>query len=203
MITDYPKLKTPMIALTLAALCLAVTLKAKDVPDWLRLFTALLALVFGVTGIVTLADWLAHNAADRLHEINSARVWGAVSLASALKGLTPDQTTAVLAGEKVAIQLIADEEPIFFVRGLTRSIPWTFVEEFFRRSMMTDPFLWPVREAGNEQLATDLTNLIVSRGWADKAVGPFSAKLKKPLMWVARRFMVELPDTPEPEEVDS
>lgn len=198
---DYPKLRTPVMALVFAALFVAVSWKAKEMPDWVRLFTALLAVIFAATGLVTLADWIAHNTAERLQEINTARTWGAVSLAGALKGLTQAQTEAVFAGEKVAMSMIpGDEEPILYVRGLTRAIPWDFVEEFLQRSQMTEPFLFPIREAGNEEMATDLTNLIVSRGWADKAVGPFSAKLTKPLEWVARRFWVSL-ETPEAEGV--
>jgi hypothetical protein len=128
-----------------------------------------------------------------MKEMNLARTYGAVTLANALKGLTTFQTEAILAGEKVAMQLVpADDEPLLFVRGLTRSIPHSFVEEFLTKSQLTEPYLYPVREAGNEEFATDLTNLIVSRGWADKAVGPLSAKLTRPLSWVAMRFWVEM-----------
>ena len=196
--TDYPKLRTPLICLILAALLVAIALKGRELPDWVRLATALLALVFGVTGVITLADWIMYNANNRLRELSQARTYGAVVLAKALQGLTTFQTEAILAGEKVAMQLVAaDDEPILFVRGLTRSIPWDFVDEFLTKSQLTDPYLYPVREAGNEAYATDLTNLIVARGWADKAAGPFSAKLTKPLPWIAKRFWVELAEEEE------
>lgn len=202
-IMDYPKLKTPLICLVAAALFLALTVRERGLPDWARFFMALLALVFGTVGIITLADWLVYNAGNRLREFNLARTSGAVSLANALRGLTTFQTEAILAGEKVAMQLIpGDADPILFVRGLTRSIPWDFVQEFLEKSQLTAPYLYPVRESGNEAFATDFTNLVVSLGWADKATGPFSAKLNKPLPWVAARFWVTLEEGESYEQTD-
>lgn len=199
---DYPKLREPVIFLILAALAVSIAWKARDLPDWVRLFVVLLAIVFGAAGVATMFDWLSHNMAQRLREINTARTWGAVNLANAFRGLTAAQTESVLAGEKVGMLLIpSDDEPMLFVRGLTRSIPWDTVEEFLQLSVQTEPFLYPVREFGNEAFATDLTNLIVSRGWANAATGPYSAKLTKPLEWVAQRFWVEIEKEPEEDVV--
>lgn len=191
MIEKGPGLAMPLISLVLSALFVA--LNVNDLPEWLGLFTIMLAVLFSVFGLFATVDWLTHALAERMREVNTARTWGAVTLAQALRGLTTGQTEAIMAGEKVALELMpTDDEPLIQVRGLTRHIPWHFVQEFLEKSQMTAPYLYPIREAGNEAYATDLTNLIVARGWADKAAGPFSAKLKKPLSWVAKRFWVDL-----------
>jgi hypothetical protein len=195
---DFPKLRTPLLCLIAAAFFLAAAVKGDKLPDWARLGAAGAALVFAIVGIVSLADWIANHAAGRLREINEARTCGAVALANALKGLTLAQTQAVMAGEKVAMRLIpGDDEPALYIQGMTEQIPWDFAQEFLTLSMETDPFLYPVRQAGNERYATDLTNLIKARGWATTAVSNTSARLTKPLRWVAARFWVELPEVIE------
>lgn len=193
MFEQRPKLVMPIISLILAALFTA--LNVNSLPEWVALFTVMLAVMFSVFGLFTTVDWLVYVLSERMRDVNTARTWGAVTLANALRGLTSAQTEAVMSGEKVAMEMIAnDDEPLLMVRGLTRSIPWDFVDEFLTKSQLTAPYLYPIREMGNEAYATDLTNLIVARGWADKAAGPFSAKLTKPLTWVAARFWVQLAD---------
>jgi hypothetical protein len=198
---DYPRLRTPLIAFLVAALCITIVLKGRVSPnstlapfwEWARLFLVLVALILGIVGIFSLMDWLSHHAAARIREVNSARTYGMVLIANALKSLTREQAYAVLSLDQTYVSMLAEETgPIFFVRCLARDVPFTFVEEFLERSKRSEPYLWPVREAGNEDYARALTNYIVAKGWADAAQGPFSAKLTKPLPWVAKRFGVEV-----------
>lgn len=190
---DYPKLRTPLLAFIIAALCVALVLKARFLPDWLRLFLTCLAFILGFVGIITLGDWIAHNFAERIKEINRARTLGLVLVSNALRDMSPDTAAHVLALDTTYISMIAEETgPVFFVRCLSRDVPFVFVEDFLEKSRESDPFLWPVRESGNKEYAQALTNLIIARGWADKAEGPLSAKLIKPLPWVAGKFGVEL-----------
>lgn len=197
-----PKIGIPTFYLLASVFCIALAGWAEWLWGWLRAFTGLAALVFFILGVITLGDWIAFNFGARLKEINFGKVYGLISASNALKGLTTFQSEAVLAGNLVSIDLVpTDDEPALRVRGLTRSIPWEFVEDFFILSMETDPFLFPERESNNKEWATDLTNLIVNRGWAKKGTGSVSARIVEPLTlsWIAARFWVELPK-PEPTE---
>jgi hypothetical protein len=88
--------------------------------------------------------------------------------------------------------IVGEEEPVYMVRCMTMSVPWLFVDEFINLSVVSWPYLYPVRDSGSETYATELTNLIIARGWADRAAGPFPAKLKIPIEVLAQKFNVEL-----------
>jgi hypothetical protein len=140
-------------------------------------------------------DWAGHHLAERWREMGNARVAAMTHLATALKGLTPSQTEIVALHDLVTIEMLAnDSGPMFLVRVPGgNAIPFEFVEEFLQLSQRTDPYLYPIREFGNERYATAITDLIVRyHHWAEPAVGPFSAKLVRPLGWVASKFGVEL-----------
>jgi hypothetical protein len=197
MMRNSPKLHTGVSYLIAFALFFGLTWKAAFLWEWVRAFTGISALVFLVAGLLALGDWGAYHYGERLREIRVAARAGTVAVSNAIKGLTTFQTEAALAGEIISLELIAtDAEPMLRVRGLTRSIPIEFVEDFFTLSIETQPFLYPERETTNKEWATDLTNLIVSRGWAKKGSGSVSAKLAPgiDLRWVAARFWVELPE---------
>lgn len=194
---DIPKLRYPTFQLGLAV-SLGVMVAFMPAPSWLSMTLGLFSLIFGITGFFTLMDWVMHKTAERIRELSTARKSGAVMLAQALKGLTSDQTQAVLAGEKVALLLIpSSEEPILFIRGMSRSIPWEFARDFLELSIDTDPFLYPIYRSSNEAFATDFTNLIIAQGWAEAHKGPYAAKLTKPLAWVARRFWIDITEERE------
>lgn len=195
-----PKLRYP-VSLFLVCAVFSVFSAYTQGPVWLSLSALLWALIFGVIGLFTLLDWIAHKVSERIRELTTARHAGSVSLAVALKGLTSEQTQAVLAGERVALLLIpGDEEPILFIRGMTKNIPWEWARDFFELSKDVDPFLWPIWKSSNEAFATDFTRLIIAQGWAVDHKGPYSAKLTKPLKWVAARFWIDLDDLEEIEE---
>jgi hypothetical protein len=189
---DYPKLRTPLIAMIWLAL-FAGLLKVPSLPDWLRMIMVILCIVFGVAGVMTLADWVTFRAGERLRELGTARTWAATSLAGALKGLTAAQTDAVLRQQAASIVIIPEEDStLIMVRCLRRDIPWEIVEEFFVQSMESEPYLMAVRNTRHEEAIADLTALIIAKGWATRASGPYAARLTKPLSWVAARFWVDL-----------
>lgn len=190
---EYSRLSTPVMCLALGALTGCVAWKGEWLPDWLRIFLALLTIIFGATGAVTMMDWLTHQTSVRVRELGAARAWEAVYLAGAVKDLSNSQLELVARHDLTALEMIVgDEEPVFMVRCLTRAVPWTFVEEFLGQSKECRPYLWPVREASNREWAQEVTNLIIARGWAERASGPFAARLVKELEWVGRRFGVEI-----------
>jgi len=201
--TDVPRLPFVLFLFILAAFCIATAWKldARDstIIAWFQLLMVLLALIFGTWAVIASADWISHHAAERRREIEAARVYGMLQVARAIEKLNTAQLELVAGQNAVAITMIAEEQgPIWLVRGMTRSIPFVFVQEFFERSVPYDPFLFPIREASNKEWAADLTNLLKARGWAADAAGTNSAKLLpgKSLAWVASRFSIEL-DTGE------
>lgn len=189
---DTPKLRTPLLLLIWLSV-VAGMLKVPWLPGWLSLIVVILCIVLGVSGVITLFDWMAYRAGQRLHEIGAARTWPATSLAGALKGLTAAQTDAVLRQQAASIVIIPEEEStLIMVRCLRRDIPWEIVEEFFVSSIESDPYLLAVRNSRHEEAIADLTGLIIAKGWATRATGPYAARLIKPLKWVAARFWVDL-----------
>ncbi len=189
---DTPKLRTPLILMTWLAL-VAGLLKVPSLPAWLSLIMVILCIVLGVSGGITLMDWIAYRTSQRLHELSAARVYAATSLAGALKGLTAAQTDAVLRQQAASVVIIPEEEStLIMVRCLRRDIPWEIVEEFFIQSIETEPYLSAVRNSRHEEAIADLTGLIIAKGWATRASGPYAARLTKPLSWVAARFWVDL-----------
>ncbi len=168
-------------------------LKVPSLPDWLRMIMVILCIVFGVAGVITMADWIAFRTGERLRELGTARTWAATSLAGALKGLTAAQTDAVLRQQAASVVIIPEEDStLIMVRCLRRDIPWEIVEEFFIQSIETEPYLSAVRNSRHEEAIADLTGLIIAKGWATRASGPYAARLTKPLSWVAARFWVDL-----------
>lgn len=168
-------------------------LRVPSLPEWFSLIMVILCIVLLVAGVITFFDWMAYRAGQRLHEISAARTYAATSLASALKGLTAAQTDAVLRQQAASIVIIPEEEStLIMVRCLRRDIPWEIVEEFFVSSIESEPYLMAVRNSRHEEAIADLTGLIIAKGWAVRATGPYAAKLTKPLKWVAARFWVDL-----------
>lgn len=192
-----PKLRTPLLLFVLAIVCIVLVLKVRELPEWVRLFLSLLAVLLGVFGVITLSNWIVFNFSVRLREYHSARAQGLKIVADAVRGLTANQTQAVLAMDMVYISMLAEEGgPVFFIRGLTKDIPYTVFEDYLNLSIDTYPFLLPVRAYSSEAWAQEITNLIVAKGWATKATGVHPAKLTKRLDWVAEKFGIVLESIP-------
>ncbi len=194
---DYTRLPSVIALWLMAALFCGIGwgVDWKQPWSWLALIFRLVGIVFTSAALVTSWDWVGHHLAERTREMGNARVAAMVNMAQALKGLTPAQTEIVSLHDQVTIEMLANETgPLFMVRVPGgNAIPFEFVEEFLQLSQKTVPYLYPVREFGNERYATAITDLIVRyHKWAVPASGPFSAKLVRPLDWVASRFGVEL-----------
>jgi hypothetical protein len=188
-----PRLQVPIVCFIFAALFLALVVKVKPMPEWIRMFLALMALVLGTIGLFTLVDWVSYVATERVRAYQIAKSTAIRMVAQAVRELTASQTEAVFALDQTYITLIADEAgPVFLVRTLSRDVPFSAVEEFLQRSADTRPFLYPVREFGNKEWAAAITNLIVARGWAERGVGPMPAKATRDIAWIAARFGVSL-----------
>lgn len=191
---EYSKLSTTVAMLVMAAGCACVAYySGEKLPMWVTAFLVLLSIIFGAVGAVTGLDWLSYHMSLRIKDIGYARVAPAVALAHAVKDLNREQMEAVTRMESSIVEMIVnDDKPLFMIRCLTRSVPYEFAQEYFAKSRETVPYMYPIRETTNKDYATEICNLIKARGWAEPASGPFSAKLTKPLDWVAERFAVEL-----------
>ena len=194
-----PRGRDPILLFLLAALFAALALRVTWFPDWLRAFLMLCAVIFGAAGALTGWNWIAHNASYRISALSKARVQGSYVLAVALQGLTIKQTDLVARHDVVGISgIVGDKEVEWTIRAPGGDIPWGFMADFLEKSIETDPYLWPVRkhdELGwpdSENLCTITTDLIKSKGWAERSSGPYAARLTTALGIVAGKFRVGL-----------
>jgi hypothetical protein len=190
-----PRLRDPILLFLIAALFVAIALKVSFLPDWMRAFLVACAVIFGVAGAATALNWLSHMTSIRIKEINKARVEGSRALAFAIQGLTMQQTELVARHDIVAISgLIGNEGIEWTIRAPGGDIPWGFMSDFLDKSKETNPYLWPVRKhdelnwQNSEHLCSLATDLIKSQGWAERASGPYAARLTTDLGLVAGIF---------------
>jgi hypothetical protein len=184
---DYPRLRDPLLSALAAVICFSMALAATRAPDWLRMFLTACGIVFATAAVITGLDFVLARFADRLSEIDAARTAGATRLASAMRGLTMTQTDFVMRQSAVTVSgLLSDVAPMWVVRGPTVDIPLDFIADFLEKSAESYPYLWPERKAAEigegeqtwsnaRQYCVEATNLIVSNGWAQRAVGPYAA----------------------------
>lgn len=198
-----PRMRDPVLLLLAAAFFAAVALWTTpgSLPEWLKLLMALCAIILGVMGVFALLDWLFFRFASRLQEINQARIAPALALAKALRGLSAAQTDIVNRHDVAnVVGRYGNGRVHWVVRCLTMDVPLGFVEDVLRASRQTWPYLWPVRQpepfseewVRADQMLKSLTDSLVSWKLAEKASGPYAAKLMEPLSVVAQRFGVEL-----------
>ena len=192
-----PRLRDPILLFLVAALFATVALKATFLPDWVRTFMMFCAAIFGAAGIATALNWVTYMTGVRLKELNKAKVEGIAFAAFALKGLTIQQTELVARHDIIAISgIVGADEIAWTIRAPGGDIPWDFMSEFLEKSKDTAPYLWPVRKhddlgwENSEYLCTLATDLIKSQGWAEKASGPYAARLTTDLGLVAGKFGV-------------
>ena len=194
-----PRLRDPILLFLVAALFATVALKVTFLPDWLRTFFMACAFIFGVWGTLTALNLLTYWTGLRIKEINKARYEGTTALAYAIKGLTMQQTELVARHDVLAISgILGDDDIIWEIRAPGGDIPWDFMADFLEKSVETQPYLWPVRKhehlgwPNSEHLCAITTDLIKSKGWAEKSSGPYAAKLTTSLEIVASKFRVEV-----------
>lgn len=195
-----PRGRDPILLFLLAALLAALALRVTWLPDWLRAFLMLCAIVFGAAGALTGWNWIAYNASYRIRELSRARVAGSYLLSTGLHGLTIKQTDLVARHDVIEIAgILGPDGVVWNIKAPGGDIPWDFMADFLRKSRETEPYLWPVRkhdEMGwqdSEHLCTLSTDLLIHspEGWAEKAAGPYSARLTTSLDLVMAYFGVE------------
>lgn len=202
-----PKGSTPVICFVTAALLFAIVWKV-NFPErlaWLRVWLAICGFIIGGWGVITAANVIAYYTSARIRDFAEATTLRMRLASNAIKGLNSYQTEAVLSLERTTIEMIVDEDldPIFVVRTLSGVVPFDFVAEYLEMSIKTAPYLWPERETSNWRWAKAITDLIISKGWADHGKGDLPAFLHKDrnIYFVAKRFGVEL-EQPEKEEAN-
>jgi hypothetical protein len=196
-----PQLREPVLLFLFAALLGSLAWKVTWWSEWLRMFLVFGASIFLFFGIASTINLVAFVSAARIRELNRARVAGVHDLAIALKGLTPKQTDMVARHDVIEIAGILGNDSLeWTIHAPGGDIPWEFMVDFLRKSQETEPYLWPIRKhdeldwQDSENQCTIATNLLIHsrEGWAEKAAGPYSAKLTTSLELVAAYFGVEL-----------
>lgn len=194
-----PRLRDPILLFLVAALFAVAAAKGTFLPDWLRTLLMLIAAIFGIAGAATAVNWAAHNFGVRIREINKARVEGVYSYALALHGLTTRQTELVARHDVIEILgIVGTDDVLWNIRAPGGDIPLEFMVDFLVKSQETAPYLWSIRKhdemewQNSEELCTTATDLIKSKGWAERASGPYAARLTTDLGLVAAKFGVEV-----------
>ena len=196
---ETPRMRSAVVWFIIAAFAAALA-RGDRLPEWLRLFCAAVAVIAASAGIVEAVNYLTYAYANRTRDIEEARNYAAVMLANALKGLTAQQTDIVARyGAVTAVGIIGQDEVNWLVRAPGGDLPLGFVQDFLELSAKTSPFLWPVRKheelrdwPNSEQLCTVITDLMLYRDWAERAGGPYPARLIVPLKEVADKFGLEM-----------
>jgi hypothetical protein len=110
------------------------------------------------------ADVEAHTAEVRKLEI--------------IASMTAEQIQFILANSLVFSVLVGSDETLYTLRWMGEEIPFTFIEDFMESG--DGNFLYPVgrySDGTNERRwAQALTNLVVSKGWAEEARGRYPAR---------------------------
>jgi len=203
MYVDASRLGSVVAFWVLAALFGSLGWGVKSLPDWVRMLLQILAILFVVIAIITTLDWSTHQATARMKEYNYARTSHAVQLASALKGLTIRQTEIVARYDVLEARGLMGEDGriAWTIAAPGGDIPLAFIQDFLILSKETAPYLFPIREheeikkrfewRNAESMAKATTDLFIyTLGWADKATGPYPAKLNRSLDWVLPKFGV-------------
>jgi hypothetical protein len=187
-----PRLFPPVLGLIIAALFVALAWKT-ELPIWLRFTLVMAAIFIAVASVFSLIDWIAYEATLRLDKLKHAQVNSAVSLAYAVKGLTPAQVEFIQNQVQLEILGVPGDQDLFWrVRFPGGDVEIEFVEAFLRASLeeCPDPYLWPVREHSSarytfwreysniEEKLRIVTDGLVYWGKAEKASGRYAAKLK-------------------------
>lgn len=203
-----PKLVPPVLGLIIAALFVALAWKT-DLPAWVRFTLVMAGIIIGTASIFALVDWVVFEATLRMQKLRYAQVASAVTLANAVKGLTPFQTEFLQ--NQVQLEILAvpgDEELFWRVHFPGGDVEIEFIEAFLRASLeeCPEPYLWPIREHSSarytfwreysniEEKLRIVTDGLIYWGKAEKASGRYAAKLKPGVTYkaLADLFKIEL-----------
>jgi len=186
---DAPRLRDSVLYLLVSALCAYLADRYES------LLAVAGTVIFGSAGVVMLVNWMVHEYSLRLRDVNKAKTEGTTTIAYALKGLTMQQTDIVARHDMVTIAgLVGSDGVQWVIKAPGGDIPWRFMVDFLVKTQETNPYLFPIRRhdefdwPNSEQLCTLATNLIKSCGWAERASGPYAARLTTSLAVVAGKF---------------
>ena len=160
-----------------------------EMSEPLRLIAAGVAVLFAAVTIVEIPDALAGKVADRVKDFQDARIMPLVIMAQEMKGLTNGQTDLLAQYSVPKIMgVLGDDRMLWTVKFIGGDVPLDLVLTFIDMSREKEPFLWPVREHEHfafrqylnaEKSLQVVTDGFIFNGWAEKAGGPYPARLKR------------------------
>jgi len=187
---DYPKLATPICLGLVSSICFLAAKQGENWPEWIREFLAFCGIVMAVGATVTAVNWMAHNYAARLLEVNRATAMTErTMLLDKLQRLSAEQI-GVLNSYVPVIEILGGAPgPIYVLRTGDDKIPMTFIEGFINRG--DGGYLCPVgtwSEGSRErEWATSFTRWVILLGFAEEASGNRPARwvnVKTALQWI-------------------
>lgn len=199
-----PKLFHTFLYGTGAVVCVVYLIANPQADGWKKTGAVLMFFLLVILAAFTLADWTMHRVAVRRGEFSAAGTRGFAYASQSVKGLTSEQLAVVRHYQNLEFTgLLGSDMAVWSLQCVTDRVPLEFVIDFLGMSEQTPGYLWPVREhelvrtsegsrwANSERLCTELSNALINVGWAEKASGPYSAKLLIPLGQVYERLGLE------------
>lgn len=193
-----PRLRITILYMTMAWVCLVVTL-SPGIPIWTGLLAGGVGVIFFSAGILSLSNWIFYAYSMRVRDIDQGRVSGDVSLTLArttflreYRALTDDQLHA-LGRYQAVVGIIPGEPdgPIYQLQLPGGNVEWEFLEVFLAESKGNN--LAEVRQwsenSWRRKSAEVLTAYFITSGFAVPAKGNQSAAwLDKPRAMKALRI---------------
>jgi hypothetical protein len=183
----YPKLFAPIVLFILVVVFLLIAYHGEKLPEWLRAFFVFAGLICGVFGILSTANWLAYNVAERVGDYNRAHMLSPevaladrrLQLVERISNMPADRIATLAAFAMPITEFIGGNlGPIPALRVGEGNVPMFFVAKFWE--MSTDEYLVPVRTFASEtkerQWAEALTAYLCNFGLALPAAGNNPAK---------------------------
>lgn len=168
-------------------------LAGRMVDGWLRYAFWLIAGLLGTYGGFEFISWVMYSIGDAVQRIGEARVAGPVMMAQAIQSLNHRQLELIANHQIPVYEIVAGNiGPAYLLVTMRSRVPYDVVQEYFEAAQETFPFVLAVRNSKHETAWSDITDLIVSMGDAERAIGNRPAKLTKPLEQVAYEFGVDL-----------
>jgi hypothetical protein len=207
MYNDRPKAAMPALLLILAAFFAFLAWKTPDdgrLLSGVKLIFILVALFFGVYGVLELIGYLVDLTAYSRRELNESSF--TIMLAHSLAGASPGVIDAINrhGGEIQVLGIMAEKlEVKWRISALPVDIDWEFAQGFIRASESLYPNLLPVGRCDDilddhglffvnyERQGKAFTDLLITEGVARPGRGSQSAVLLIPWQDLAEKFGVE------------
>ena len=183
----YPKLFAPIVLFILVVIFLLIAYHGEKLPEWLRAFCVFSGLICGIFAVLSTANWLAYNVAERVGDYNRAHMLNPevaladrrLLLVEKIASMPADRIATLAAFAMPITEFIGGNlGPIPALRVGEGNVPMFFVAKFWE--MSTDEYLVPVRTFASEtkerQWAEALTAYLCNFGLALPAAGNNPAK---------------------------